>query len=117
LLERVAFDEVHNEVPVPGFAKIVIDSGNIGMLKTREQVSFTFESPDSLCHFLRTQVALSHRFDSNKPIVKERISRFINCSEAAPTNLFKNTIAFLEQVIPNKRSSRRADCEATHSSL
>ena len=116
-LQRIAFDEVHHEVPAPSFAKIIIDGGNIGMLQTREQVSFTFESLDGLGYFLLTQAALPHLFDGHKPVAKERISRFINCSEAAPTNLFKNTIAFLEQVILNKRSSGGADREATHSSL
>ena len=87
------------------------------MLKTREQVSFTFESLDGRGNLLRTQVALSHLLDGHEPIAKERISRFIDCSEAAPADLFKNTIAFLEQVILNKRSSGRAAREATHSSL
>ena len=71
-------------------------------MQIREQVSFTFESLDGLGYFLLTQAALPHLLDGYNPVAKERISRFIDCSEAALTDLFKNTIAFLEQVILSK---------------
>jgi len=102
--ECPAINEVHYEIPVSGFAKVVIAGGNIVMLAAREQVRFTFESLDCRGQLLRTQAALPHLLDGHEPVAKERISRLVDRSEAALPDLLKNSVALLEQVIPNKRS-------------
>src|SRR5260370_21060691 len=78
---------------------------------------FPFEGIDGLGSLLRAEVALTHLLDSHEPVAKQRICSLVDGSEAALTDLAKNMITLLEQLMLSKQSSERADGKPTRGSL
>ena len=108
LLQGLAFDKIHDQVPASYIGELLVDAGQVGMCQTGQQQRLAFESLGSLDEFLRTQAALAHLFDGNQSIAELEIGSFIDCAEAALAHLTDNAVALLEQVIVDKQPGRGA---------
>src|SRR5260370_8794204 len=68
LLQGVALNEVHHQVPAPTLRKMIIDAWEVAMKQPTQQACLALEGVGGLCDLLEAQVPLAHLLDSDGPI-------------------------------------------------
>ncbi len=68
LLQGVALNEVHHQVPAPTFRKMIVDAWEVAMKQPTQQVCLALEGVGGLCDLLGVQVPLAHLLDGDGAI-------------------------------------------------
>ena len=99
LFQCRALDKIHRQVPALGIRKVIVNARQIRMIQARQHHHLAVKGFSRLYHLMWLEPAQRNRLDSHRVIIKQRIHRLIDRTEAPLAHLGKNTIALLQQVL------------------
>src|SRR5260370_37826025 len=104
LLQGVALNEVHHQVPAPTLRKMIIDAWEVAMKQPTQQVCLALEGVGGLCDLLEVQVPLAHLLASDGAISNLGLLCLVDRPHATLPYTAQDAIAPLEQRIRGKHS-------------
>ncbi len=98
LIERLAVDEIHHQVPVRSVGEMLVQARQVWMIQTRKQAELTVICIGRLNGLGRAECIQFNRFNRDQTIFPLPITRLVNRAEAAGANFPQNLVATMQKM-------------------